>query len=213
MVEGRDRKRGARATKYQQRYRAEEQHKQGLTGSPEPDREILERAVRRLAAASASEGEFVRRLRAEGLIVRPRFAAGRDDQVVGYSVALTPADGKRVVPHSGGKLAKDLTLPRLRGTHGWTADEPDAIEEWRRAFHGEPAGAGAESNPWVQKPSWDEALRQLRELRDTRQRPSARGRAAHGLTPPPRAPRCSTGGRSWPASTRRRCGGSAASWR
>ena len=181
VVEGRDRKRGARATKYQQRYRAEEQHRKGLTASPEPDREILERAVRRLAAASASEGEFVRRLRAEGLIVRPRFAAGRDDQVVGYSVALTPADGQDVVPHSGGKLAKDLTLPRLRGTHGWTADEPAAIEEWRRAFHGEPAGVGVESNPWVQKPSWEEALRQLRELRDSARDlpPEARGAWAH----------------------------------
>jgi hypothetical protein len=167
LVEGRDRKRGARATKYQQRYRAEKQHRRGLTGSPEPDREILERAVRRLAAASAGEGEFVRRLRADGVIVRPRFAAGHDDQVVGYSVALAPADGQQAVPHSGGKLAKDLTLPRLRGAHGWTADEPDAIEEWRRAFHGEDPGTGPESNPWVQTASWEDALAQLRELRDS----------------------------------------------
>jgi Relaxase/Mobilisation nuclease domain len=186
VVEGRDRRRGARATKYRQRYRAEEQHKQGLTGSPEPDREVLERVVRRLAAASSGEGEFVRRLRAKGLIVRPRFGAGRDDQVVGYSVALTPAAGQDVVPHSGGKLAKDLTLPRLRGAHGWTADEPDAIDEWRRAFHGQPPGAGAESNLWVQKPSWDEALEQLRELRATARHlpPGERGAwaqtAAHG---------------------------------
>ena len=38
----------------------------------------------------------------------------------GYSVALTPAEGKELVAHAGGKLAKDLTLPRLRGAHGWT---------------------------------------------------------------------------------------------
>ena len=115
-VEGRQAKRGARATSYRQRYRAEREHHERLIESPEPDREVLARAVRRLAAASASEGEFVRRLRAEGLVVRPRFAAGREDQVIGYSVALTPADGKPVVPHAGGRLAKDLTLPRLRGS-------------------------------------------------------------------------------------------------
>ena len=88
VVEGRDRKRGAAATRYRQRYRAEREHEQGLIDSPEPDRDRLARTVRRLAAASASEGELVRRLRGEGLVVRPRFAAGRDDQVIGYSVAL-----------------------------------------------------------------------------------------------------------------------------
>jgi hypothetical protein len=122
---------------------------------------------RRLAAASASEGEFVRRLRADGLIVRPRFDAGREDRVVGYSVALTPAKGKDVVPRAGGKLGKDLTLPRLRGTHGWRAEDPEAIDEWRRAFRRQNAGVGAESNPWVGAPSWDEALQQLRALRDS----------------------------------------------
>jgi Relaxase/Mobilisation nuclease domain len=186
LVEGRDRKRGARATKYQQRYRAQEQHRKGLTGSPEPDREVLERMVRRLAAASAGEGEFVRRLRGEGLMVRPRFAASRDDQVIGYSVGLAPAGGQLAVPHSGGRLAKDLTLPRLRAGHGWIAEEPDAIGEWRRAFHGQDPGTGPESNPWVGRPSWDDALRQLRDLRDsaTSLPPEARGAwaqtAAHG---------------------------------
>lgn len=106
--------------------------------------------------------------------------------MVGYSVALAPADGQQAVAHSGGRLAKDLTLPRLRGTHGWTADEPDAIEEWRRAFHGQDPRGGPESNPWLQKPSWDEALAQLRELRDSARSlpPDARGAwaqtAAHG---------------------------------
>ena len=181
VVEGRDRKRGARATDYKQRYRAEREHDKQLIGSAEPDREVLERAVRRLAAASATEGEFVRRLRAGGLIVRPRFDAGRDDRVVGYSVALTPADGRDVVPHAGGKLAKDLTLPRLQGAHGWTADEPEAIDEWRRAFHGQEPGSAAETNPWLAAPSWDEALQQLRELRDNaRHLPVAeRGAWAH----------------------------------
>ena len=186
-VEGREAKRGARATSYRQRYRAERENDNKKIESAEPDRELLAREVRRLAAASSSEGEFVRRLRAEGLIVRPRFAAGREDQVVGYSVALRPSEGKPLVPHAGGRLAKDLTLPRLRGAHGWTAQDSEAIQEWRRAFDGQEPGAEPESNSWVQRtPSWDEALEQLRQLREAaRQLPtSARGAwaqtAAHG---------------------------------
>jgi hypothetical protein len=95
--------------------------------------------------------------------------------VVGYSVALTPADGKPVVPHAGGTLAKDLTLPRLRGANGWTADDPEAIGEWRRAFDGQPPGLGAESNPWVRSsPTWDDALAELTAVRDAaRDRPNA----------------------------------------
>ena len=174
-VEGREAKRGARATSYRQRYRTEREHDNREIESPEPDRELLVREVRRLAAASFSEGEFVRRLRAEGLIVRPRFAAGREDQVVGYSVALTPAEGKPLVPHAGGRLAKDLTLPRLRGAHGWSAEDRDAIQEWRRAFDGQEPSAEPESNSWVQRtPSWDEALEQLRQLRQAaRQLPTS----------------------------------------
>jgi hypothetical protein len=168
-VEGREAKRGARATSYRQRYRAEREYERAVKdGQPspasrEPDREVLERAVRLSAAASASEGEFVRRLRAEGLIVRPRFAAGREDQVVGYSVALTPAEGREVVPHAGGTLAKDLTLPRLRSDGGWSANEPDAIEEWQRAFHG--LAPGPPPAP-VTEPPVVEAIAELRAVRE-----------------------------------------------
>ena len=172
-VEGRQAKRGARATSYRQRYRAERQHEQAAQReqasppSPEPDRELLERAVRQSAAASAAEGEFVRRLRSGGVIVRPRFEAGRDDRVVGYSVALTPAEGKPIVPHAGGKLAKDLTLPRLRATHEWRADDPDAIGEWQRARDGLESSNGPESDPWLRpSPTWDQALAELEALRD-----------------------------------------------
>jgi hypothetical protein len=171
VVEGRDRARGARATNTRQTRRAESEHRAGEIPSPEPDRELLERAVRTLAAASESEAEFVRRVRAHavdgrGLVISPRFAAGREDQVVGYSVALAPSEGREVVRHAGGTLAKDLTLPRLRGAHGWTAADPAAIDEWRRVFEGREPGVGAESNPWVALPSWEDALAELRAMRD-----------------------------------------------
>ena len=60
-------------------------------GRPEAERETLARQVRAASVASRDEAEFVRRLRAEGVIVRPRFAQGRSDEAVGYSVALRPA--------------------------------------------------------------------------------------------------------------------------
>ena len=103
-------------------------------GAVEPARATLARTVRGCAAAAADEAEFVRRSRRAGLLVRPRYAAGREDVVAGYSVAQRPAAGERPVWYGGGHLAKDLTLPRLR------ADWPDtlqhagaAVAEWNAA--------------------------------------------------------------------------------
>ncbi|MGA2014101.1 MAG: relaxase/mobilization nuclease domain-containing protein [Solirubrobacteraceae bacterium] len=163
VLEGRAAKRGARATNYRQRYRAEREHQAELIDSPKPDRDQLEAKLRVAGAGAGSEAEFVRMLRADGLLVRPRFAAGRDDEVVGYSVALAPAPGRDPVWHAGGKVAKDLTLPRLRSDGGWTAQDPEAIDEWQRAFRGDPparppAPAG---DPDVQR-----AVAELRAVRD-----------------------------------------------
>jgi hypothetical protein len=40
------------------------------------------------------EAEFVRRSCQEGLLVRPRYAAGRTDVITGYSVAERPRMGE-----------------------------------------------------------------------------------------------------------------------
>ncbi len=114
-------------------------------GQTELDRDLLARRVRACATSSKSEAEFVRRLRGQGLIVRPRFASGRDDVVVGYKVAVRPerdaigADAKPIF-YGGGHLAKDLTLPRLRKE--WE-DSPtassEAVDEWRSARRERPA--------------------------------------------------------------------------
>ena len=148
--------------------------------------------MRVAGAGAGSEAEFVRMLRADGVLVRPRFAAGRDDQVVGYSVALAPAAGREPVWHAGGKVAKDLTLPRLRSDGGWTAQDPEAIEEWQRAFRGDPparppAPAG---DPDIQR-----TVGELRAVRD-----AAAGNAAAAAR---RARPASTGGRGWSPSSRR----------
>jgi hypothetical protein len=101
-------------------------------GAVEVDAKRLERTVRAAATASLEEGEFVRRLRHEGVLIRPRFATGRDDVVTGYSVALRPERGAQPVWHGGLKLARDLSLPELR--KGWP-DRPEtaaaAVSEWQ----------------------------------------------------------------------------------
>jgi hypothetical protein len=113
-------------------------------GADEVDAKRLERTVRAAAGASQDEGEFVRRVRRDGVLIRPRYAAGRDDVVAGYSVALRPEKGQPVVWHGGGRLARDLTLPELR--KGWP-DSPEtattAVAEWQATA----------KNPWQYKPA------------------------------------------------------------
>lgn len=110
-------------------------------GQREPDRRRLARLVRGCATAAASEADFVQRLRDSDLRVRARYAKGGRSQVVGYSVALRPrtgtstGTGTRPVWFGGGRLAPDLTLPRLR--EHWPdadteAERRAALNEWDR---------------------------------------------------------------------------------
>jgi hypothetical protein len=96
-------------------------------------RQTLERIVRACATASRDETEFIRRLRDEGVKLRPRYAEGGTDEVVGYSVRLSGREHgpRRSVWYGGGRLARDLTLPALR--RGWRQDaeaQRRAVSEW-----------------------------------------------------------------------------------
>ncbi|MEV4443581.1 relaxase/mobilization nuclease domain-containing protein [Streptomyces sp. NPDC049577] len=128
------------------------------TGQPEPARLRLTRAVRAAAVASASEAEFVRRLRGTGVLARPRYGEGGRTEVVGYSVALRPVEGGKPVWFGGGKLAPDLTLARLRAH--WKQDvdtRREAVEEWI----GEgPARTGREARV-LRAEAWTEAEEQI----------------------------------------------------
>jgi hypothetical protein len=75
-------------------------------------RRTLERVVRACGAAARDEQDFVNRIRAEGLLARARFAPGDTRDVVGYSVALR--EGEQTIWFGGGRLSRELTLPRLR---------------------------------------------------------------------------------------------------
>jgi hypothetical protein len=88
-------------------------------GWQEAPRVTLRREVCAAAAAASTEQEFFARLRESGALVRLRFSAKNPGEVTGYAVGLahhTTKDGE-VVWYGGGKLAADLTLPKLR--HRW----------------------------------------------------------------------------------------------
>jgi hypothetical protein len=92
-------------------------------GWAEPARVTLRREVCTAAAGAGSEPEFFTRLRAAGVLVRERHRMVNPGEVTGYAVGLpghTARDGG-VVWYSGGKLAADLTLPKLRARWAGTA--------------------------------------------------------------------------------------------
>lgn len=105
-------------------------------GRTEAERETLGRMIRAASTVSSTEDEFVRRLRGEGLLVRPRFESGGMEKVVGYSVALPPPDGFKPVFYAGSKIGRDLGLRVLRERF---QDGPAgaAVAEWRAARFGQ----------------------------------------------------------------------------
>jgi hypothetical protein len=85
-------------------------------GWSEPPRARLRREVCTAAAGARTEQEFFTRLAQAGVLIRRRYSTTRPGEVTGYAVALadhTAPDGTPIW-YSGGKLAADLTLPKLR---------------------------------------------------------------------------------------------------
>jgi hypothetical protein len=94
-----------------------EHKKAGRSGRPVPSRVQLRRLVEAAAAAARTEDEFFAGLAARGVTARLRYSTTRPGEVNGYAVGLrsdTTGAGGGPVWFSGGKLAPDLTLPRLR---------------------------------------------------------------------------------------------------
>ena len=90
------------------------------SGRAEPVRVTLRRTVQRASAAAHSEPDFLARLDADGVLVRLRHSTQEPGSVTGYAVALPDHTNRAGEPvwFGGGKLAADLTLPRLRDR--WT---------------------------------------------------------------------------------------------
>jgi hypothetical protein len=104
------------APRYPTRAELEKTARRGLDEAP---RVTLRRAVTTAAAASASPAEFFARLQAAGITIRQRHSTKNPGQVTGYAVALPGDTAKEGNPvwYSGGKLAADLTWPKL--TQRW----------------------------------------------------------------------------------------------
>jgi hypothetical protein len=100
-----------------------EREKAQRCGWREAPRVVLKRAVSTAAAGASSEQEFFDRLADAGVLVRKRLSTRDPGEVTGYAVALAEdvtGEGQPVW-FGGGKLAADLTLPRLR--YRWAAAE------------------------------------------------------------------------------------------
>ena len=93
-----------------------EDEKAARRGLDEAPRITLRRHVTTAAASANDEEEFFARLDQAGILVRKRFSVKNPGQVTGYSVAF-PGDTARnggPVWYGGGKLAPDLSWPKLR---------------------------------------------------------------------------------------------------
>jgi hypothetical protein len=133
-------------------------------GRPEPERSTLARTVRAAAGGAANEAEFLEGLRAAGVLCRPRYAEGSRTEVVGYSVAMKPPEGGQPVWFGGGRLARDLTLPKLR--EQWDPLTAAQRDEARRRWQGRrpPAGLTTESSLRAirrQTGEWSQAAQRL----------------------------------------------------
>jgi len=85
-------------------------------GWDEPPRVTLRRHVCRAAAGVRTEREFFGQLASAGVLIRRRYSTQYSGQVTGYAVGLPHHRGRDgvVIWYGGGKLAADLTLPKLR---------------------------------------------------------------------------------------------------
>ena len=115
-----DRTAARRAT----RAETEQAARRGWVGPP---RTVLRRAVCAAAGGAATEQEFFARLARAGVLVRKRYSTTSPGQVTGYAVGLPHHTSKAggVIWYGGGKLAADLTLPKLRAR--WTARPEEAL--------------------------------------------------------------------------------------
>jgi len=107
-----------------------ETEKAARTGRGEEARSQLRREVRAEAVGASNVEEFLAGLRGRGLFVRERYSTvpGQEQVLTGYAVAAA-GDRDRageLVYFGGGKLAADLSLPRLaeRWATSGAADSP-----------------------------------------------------------------------------------------
>jgi hypothetical protein len=100
------------APRYPSRGENEKATRRGLDEAP---RVTLRRQVTTAAASASSTAGFFAGLAQAGILVRKRYSVKNPGQVTGYAVAMPGDTGKDGGPvwYGGGKLAADLTWPKL----------------------------------------------------------------------------------------------------
>ncbi|MGP4030191.1 relaxase/mobilization nuclease domain-containing protein [Actinomadura sp. 3N407] len=163
-------------------------------GRAVPETATLARKIRAAATAATGEAEFVQAALDAGVWVRPRYGKGGDrSQVVGYSAALPGSGTGAAGPiwYGGGKLAADLSLPRLRAR--WTTapktTPPGALPTWQHANDlatgpgGTGAGTRVDAAPSAGEPTGEPAGRDARQWRQAARRAGAAAHALRDLPP------------------------------
>jgi hypothetical protein len=188
-----------------------EREKAAGRGLGEAPRLTLRRHVATAAASTGSETEFFARLEGAGVLVRVRYSTRNPGQVTGYAVALpgdTGPDGGPVW-YGGGKLAADLTWPKLRqrwtgpggppGPEPLTAENRKAVWEHAARVAGQAAAqvrvlagtspAAAADAAWAASDVLHAAAAVLGsdELRQAADAFDRAARAQHGRIPAPSA--------------------------
>ncbi|MBV9448673.1 MAG: hypothetical protein JO345_22525 [Streptosporangiaceae bacterium] len=138
-----------------------ENEKAARRGLDEAPRITLRRQVTTAAASANSEQEFFARLGQAGVLTRQRFSVKNPGQVTGYSVALpsdTAKDGGPVW-YGGGKLAPDLSWPKLR--QRWTPGRatpgrvrPDLTAQERNAVWEHATKIAADATAQIRHLAW-----------------------------------------------------------
>jgi hypothetical protein len=137
-----------------------ENEKAARRGLDEAPRITLRRQVSTAAAANG-EQEFFARLGQADILVRKRFSVTNPGQITGYSVALpgdTAKDGGPVW-YGGGKLAPDLSWPKLR--QRWTPGratpfraQPELTTEERNALWDHATRVAADATAQIRNLAW-----------------------------------------------------------
>jgi hypothetical protein len=116
-----------------------ESQKAARRGLREPVRDTLRRSVRTAVAGASGLEEFFERLREDGVLVRERFSGRNPGEITGYAVGLPDGvdTAGRPIYYGGGRLAADLTLPKLR--RRWDLEAAGSCD----ASTGDRSGSGA----------------------------------------------------------------------
>ena len=138
-----------------------ENEKAARRGLDEAPRVTLRRQVTTAAASANSEQEFFARLDQAAVLVRKRFSVNNPGQVTGYAVALpgdTAKDGGPIW-YGGGKLAADLSWPKLR--QRWTPHRatpgrahPNLTAEERNALWEHATRVAADATAQIRNLAW-----------------------------------------------------------